>query len=62
MKTYTGVSNKLLYRMCKKGEIPHIRLGDKDSQKPRIIFRKSTLDKWMWEQERLNYKESDEVD
>ncbi|NBI30927.1 helix-turn-helix transcriptional regulator [Chengkuizengella marina] len=59
---YTGISDKLLYRMCKEGDIPHIKLGAKDSQKPRIIFRTSTLDNWMREQESLNYTKSEEVD
>ncbi|MED4122637.1 helix-turn-helix domain-containing protein [Halalkalibacterium halodurans] len=54
---YTLISEKLLYRLCQEKQIPHIRAGVQGSKKPKILFRQSTLDSWMREQERLNYRE-----
>lgn len=53
---YTLISEKLLYRLCHEKQIPHIRAGVQGSKKPKILFRQSSLDRWMQEQEKLNYQ------
>jgi hypothetical protein len=50
------ISEKLLYRMCKEKQIPHIRMGVIGSRKPKILLSSATLDAWMKEQEQQNYK------
>ncbi|GED55139.1 DNA-binding protein [Brevibacillus borstelensis] len=45
---YLGISYWKLTMMCKAGEIPHLRAGN------RILFRKETLDRWMANQETLS--------
>lgn len=42
---YLGVSTWLVYELVKRKELPCIRAGG------RILFRVSSLDKWMQEQE-----------
>ncbi|GIP57877.1 helix-turn-helix domain-containing protein [Paenibacillus woosongensis] len=41
-----GVSEKLIYRMCQEGSIPHERFGISGSRKPAIKFRLSDLEAW----------------
>ena len=48
---YLGISEKLIYQMCSEGALPHIRAGGLHSTKPRILFRQTTLDRWLREQE-----------
>nr|WP_145402985.1 helix-turn-helix domain-containing protein [Paenibacillus xylanexedens] len=47
---YLGVSDKTLYLMCKKKQIPHRRFGSK------IVFSLASLDAWGREQDKLNYQ------
>jgi excisionase family DNA binding protein len=42
---YLGISYWKLLDMVKKNEIPHIRAGKL------VLFRQSTLDRWLTEQE-----------
>lgn len=49
---YTGISERILYRMCQQGQIPHYRAGVIGSKKPKIQIRKSRLDAWIADQER----------
>ena len=58
---YTRISEKSLYRMCQEKQIPHIRAGSIGSQKPKILFRMSSLSNWMEEQERQNYREVQQI-
>ena len=48
---YLGISDKLLYRLCSEKRIRHIPAGKKGSKRPVILFRQSTLDAWLREQE-----------
>ncbi|MNC12461.1 Helix-turn-helix domain protein [compost metagenome] len=52
---YIGISKSLLYIMAKEKSIPWFPIGAAGSQKPQMRFRLSSLDRWMDEQERLNY-------
>ncbi|MEK3875176.1 helix-turn-helix domain-containing protein [Paenibacillus sp. FSL M7-0420] len=52
---YIGISKTLLYAMAKARSIPWFSIGAPGSQKPQMRFRLSSLDRWMDEQERLNY-------
>ncbi|QHZ53399.1 helix-turn-helix domain-containing protein [Paenibacillus larvae] len=45
-----GISDKKLYDMCKKKQIPHRRLGS------RIVFSSAALDAWGREQDKNNYQ------
>lgn len=47
---YIGVSKDIIYELSRKKSIPHLRVGR------RILFRKSALDIWMYEQEKLSLK------
>lgn len=51
-----GVSEDILYIMCREGSIPHFRVGASTSKKPAIRFSMNVLDEWIVEQERKNYK------
>lgn len=46
-----GVSSKLVYQLCAEKVLPHIQAGGLNSSKPRILFRQSTLERWLKEQE-----------
>lgn len=46
-----GVSTKLIYQLCAEKVLPHIQAGSLNSSKPRILFRQSTLERWLREQE-----------
>lgn len=48
---FLGIDAKTVYRLCTEKRLPHIRLGQLNSKRPRILFRQSTLDRWMREQE-----------
>jgi hypothetical protein len=52
---YTGISKDLLYILCRQKKIPHFKAGAENSSKPTILFRKSSLDFWMEQQESKNY-------
>lgn len=56
---YIGISKTLLYTMAKARSIPWFPIGAPGSQKPQMRFRLSSLDRWMDEQERLNYDAPD---
>lgn len=53
---YIGVSKTLLHEMAKRKEIPWFPVGVSGSAKPQRRFRLSSLDRWMDEQEKNNYK------
>lgn len=48
---YLGISDKLIYQLCAEKVLPHVKAGGLNSNKPRILFRQSTLDRWLREQE-----------
>ncbi|OKP83285.1 hypothetical protein A3844_22790 [Paenibacillus helianthi] len=56
---YIGISKTLLYTMAKEKRIPWFPIGAAGSQKPQMRFRLSSLDRWMDDQERLNYDAPD---
>lgn len=45
---YLGIDYRLLLRLARKNQVPHIIIGK------RIFFRKETLDRWMERQESPN--------
>jgi excisionase family DNA binding protein len=47
---YIGCSEYTIRDMARKKKVPHYRIGSK------IMFRKSTLDKWIAQQEAENYE------
>ncbi|AIQ70400.1 helix-turn-helix transcriptional regulator [Paenibacillus graminis] len=53
---HIGVSEKLIYRMCQEGRIPHERYGTSGSRRQVIKFRLSDLEAWRAEQRAANYK------
>lgn len=53
---HIGVSEKLIYRMCQEGSIPHERYGVSGSRRPVIKFRLSDLEIWRAEQRYTNYR------
>ncbi|SEO12249.1 helix-turn-helix domain-containing protein [Paenibacillus sp. OK076] len=53
---HLGISEKLLYRMCQEGSIPHERYGVSGSRRPVIKFRLSDLEVWRAAQRAVNYK------
>lgn len=53
---YLGISEKLVYQLCSEKVLPHIQAGGLSSTKPRILFRQSTLDRWLQEQEEASVK------
>ena len=52
---YLGISYWKLTMMCKAGEIPHLRAGN------RILFRKETLDRWMANQETMSIQSKSDL-
>lgn len=46
---YLKVHRDTIYAMCRRKEIPHVRVGQ------RILFRQSTIEAWMAQQETENY-------
>jgi predicted DNA-binding transcriptional regulator AlpA len=55
---HLGISEQLLYRMCRAQQIPHERYGVSGSKRPTIKFRMSDLEVWRAEQRASNYKSS----
>jgi predicted DNA-binding transcriptional regulator AlpA len=53
---YIGISAEMLYRLCDKKMIPHVRLSSSGTGRPRILFSSASIDAWRKEQERLNYR------
>ncbi|MGE6578963.1 helix-turn-helix domain-containing protein [Paenibacillus xylanexedens] len=53
---HIGISEKLIYRMCQEGSIPHERYGVTGSRRPVIKFRLSDLESWRTAQRLANYK------
>ncbi|MNW27537.1 Helix-turn-helix domain protein [compost metagenome] len=51
-----GISEKLIYRLCSTGSIPHERYGVPGSKRPVIKFRLSDLEAWRTAQRQANYK------
>jgi excisionase family DNA binding protein len=41
-----GISDRTLWGMAKRGEVPHVKLGG------RLVFRVATLDAWLHEREK----------
>jgi predicted DNA-binding transcriptional regulator AlpA len=54
--SHIGVSEKLIYRMCQEGSIPHERYGTFGSKRQIIKFRLSDLETWRAKQRVVNYK------
>lgn len=52
---HLGVSEKLIYRMCQVGSIPHERYGTPGSRRQVIKFRLSDLEAWRTAQRAENY-------
>lgn len=50
---YLGVSKDTMYLMARNGEIYHFR------PRSRVMFRRSSLDRWMDEQEAQSMKTND---
>ncbi|WJH28420.1 helix-turn-helix domain-containing protein [Paenibacillus sp. CC-CFT742] len=57
---HIGVSEKLIYRMCQEGRIPHERYGATGSRRPTIKFRLADLEAWRAEQRAANYFRKEE--
>lgn len=55
---YLGVDSKTIYQLCTEKRLPHIRLGRLNSKRPRVLFRQSTLDRWLREQENASIQRS----
>lgn len=53
---YLGVSPKLIYQLCAEKVLPHIQAGGSNSNRPRILFRQATLDRWLREQEEASLR------
>lgn len=58
---HIGVSEKLIYRMCQEGSIPHERYGVVGSRRPVIKFRLSDLEEWRAKQRSANYKRKEQT-
>lgn len=54
--THIGISEKLIYRLCKEGSLPHERYGVSGSRKPTIKIRLTDLENWRAEQKISNSK------
>ncbi|EHB65232.1 helix-turn-helix domain-containing protein [Paenibacillus lactis] len=52
--SHIGVSDKLIYRLCKEGSLPHERYGVAGSRKPTIKIRMSDLEEWRSKQRVAN--------
>ncbi|WP_411553302.1 helix-turn-helix domain-containing protein [Paenibacillus lautus] len=48
--SHIGISEKLVYRLCQEGSLPHERFGVSGSRKPTIKIRLSDLENWRAEQ------------
>jgi excisionase family DNA binding protein len=55
---YLNLSKKTLYTLCAEKQIRHIPAGSQRSKKPVFLFRQSTLDTWLREQEDKSVKAS----
>lgn len=53
---HLGISEKLIYRLCSTGSIPHERYGVPGSKRPVIKFRLTDLETWRAEQRSANYR------
>lgn len=51
-----GVSETVIYRMCRDGKLPHLRYGKDGSQRAKIKFRVIDLNKWIQEESQRNYR------
>ncbi|NIK11159.1 helix-turn-helix domain-containing protein [Alkalibacillus almallahensis] len=49
---YLGLNRETVYRMARRKEIPHFKLGN------RILFSKSSIEEWIREQEEANMSAS----
>lgn len=47
---HIGISEKLIYSLCKTNDIPHERYGVSGSRRPTIKIRLSDLEAWRAEQ------------
>lgn len=43
--TFTGLSERTLWRLVQKRKVPHVRIGG------RLMFRRESLAKWVQDQE-----------
>lgn len=53
---HIGISEKLIYRLCQEGRIPHERYGISGSRRPVIKLRIDDLEAWRAEQREANYR------
>ncbi|OUS70273.1 DNA-binding protein [Paenibacillus sp. MY03] len=51
---HLGISEQLLYRMCRLKQIPHERYGVLGSKKPTVKIRMSDLEEWRAQQRAAN--------
>ncbi|MEV2908611.1 helix-turn-helix domain-containing protein [Paenibacillus larvae] len=55
---YLHVSDYTLRQLCREKRIPHRVIGSEGSRKPKYLFSTVSLDRWVREQEELNYQRS----
>lgn len=53
---HLGMSEYTLRNLCRAKKIPHRTIGAEGSRSPRYLFSSVSLDKWMKDQEQMNYK------
>lgn len=53
---YLGMKEYTLRQLCREKKIPHLKYGAEGSKKPRYLFNTASLDKWIREQEEMNYQ------
>lgn len=53
---YLQMSEYTLRRLCREKRIPHRTYGADGSKNPRYWFSTASLDRWIREQEELNYQ------
>ncbi|WP_138751880.1 helix-turn-helix domain-containing protein [Paenibacillus sinopodophylli] len=54
---YLSMSEYTLRKLCRTKKIPHRLVGADGSKNPRYLFSSGSLDKWMKQQEQVNYRE-----
>jgi len=53
---YLHMSEYTLRRLCREKRIPHRVYGADGSKNPRYLFSTASLDRWIREQEMMNYR------
>jgi len=57
---YLRMSEYTLRRLCREKRIPHRVYGADGSKNPRYLFSTASLDRWIREQEMMNYRPAKE--